>query len=363
MTILGILLAILAFGIIIMVHECGHFLMAKKMGITVFEFSIGMGPVLFQKQKNGTKYSLRLFPIGGFVNMAGEDDDGEEEDDDEPAEIPVDENGNEIEIVTFSSKKPWQQAVVLFAGVFMNLVLGLILAVIITCMSNGIASMEISRFEEGSMSSQQLQVGDVLVSIDGNKVNIDMDLSYALQQIKGESATIVVRRDGELLTLEDVPFQRETDPVSGGTYLIVDFKVSPIPLNPWTVLKQSVLYTISTVKIVWLSLWGMLTGEYSVNDLSGPIGATQQMGETLSTYGLKSFLAIACMIDLNVAVFNLLPIPALDGFKLWVIGIEKIIRRPISKKILSIINVAGLVLLMLFMIYIAFHDVFKLLGG
>lgn len=368
MTILGIVLAVLAFGIIIMVHECGHFSMAKKLGITVFEFSIGMGPAIFQKQKNGTKYSLRLFPIGGYVNMAGEtDEDIEEEpyDNEEEAEEPepyLDENGNEIEVVPFSSKSKGQQALVLSAGVFMNLILGLILAVIITCMSGAIPSMEISRFTEGATSSSQLEVGDTLVSIDGIKVRIDMDLSYALGQIKGDTATIVVRRDDELVTLQDVPFNRETDPVSGGTYLIVDFKVKPIALTPWTVIKQSVLYTISIVKITWSSLIGMLTGQYSVNDLSGPIGATQQMGSVLATYGVKSFLSMACMIDINVAVLNILPIPALDGFKLWILAIEKIIRRSIPKKAINAINVTGFLLLMVLMVYIAFHDVGRIIG-
>lgn len=366
MTVVGIVLAILAFGIIIMVHECGHFFMAKKMGITVFEFSIGMGPTIFQKQKNGTKYSLRLFPIGGYVNMAGEGDDGsleEDEENNEPEEVPCDENGNEIDVVTFSSKAPWKQALVLSAGVFMNLILGLILAIVITCMSTAIPSMEIARFSEGATSDSMLQVGDTLVVVDGVRVRIDMDLSYALQQIKGDTTTIVVRRDGELITLENVPFTREVDPVSGATYLMVDFKVKPIPLTPWTVLKQSILYIWSTIKIVWLSLWGMLTGQYSVNDLSGPIGATQQMGATLATYGLRSFLSIAFMIDVNVAVLNILPIPALDGFKLWVLGIEKITRRKISAKALNIVNLAGFAVLMLLMIYIAFHDVGRILGG
>ena len=203
--IVTILLAILIFGVIIMIHELGHFLTAKAVGIRVPEFSIGMGPQLCHFTKGETKYTLRLFPIGGYVAMEGED---EESSDDR----------------AFCNKKPWQKILVIAAGATMNLILGFLIMLGIVCSRPVVSSTQISYFDPSAVSSEQLQLGDEILKINDYKVHTANDLIYAFLDVGTDPVQITVRRDGEVITLEDVPFAYEE--VEGQTIVQLDFKVA-----------------------------------------------------------------------------------------------------------------------------------------
>lgn len=342
-----ILMAILFFGLIIGIHELGHFLSAKLFGVKVNEFSLGMGPAIFKKQKGETKYSLRLLPIGGFVSMEGEDESSEDE-------------------RAFCNKKWWKKFIIVAAGAIMNLILGFIFVVILTSMEDLIGTTQIHSFYENATSSQYgLEVGDTIKEINGTNIYSSRDISYALQRDEDGIYDFVVERNGEKIELSDVHF--ETKPAENGhNTIIFDFIIVGVEKNPLNVLSTSVMDTISTARLVWLTLFDLITGHYGINDLSGPVGTVSIIAETTSEAvasgaGFDLIVYIMALISINVGVFNLLPIPALDGGRLFFILIEAIRRKPVPAKYEGYIHAAGMVLLMLLMVVITFNDIKNLI--
>ena len=334
-----IIITIVVFGVLIFIHELGHFLVAKAMGIRVNEFALGMGPRLCGFVKGETKYSLRLLPIGGYCAMEGEDDTSEDE-------------------RAFCNKPVWRRILVVAAGAFMNLVLGFVLLIILVSTMNLVGTTKIAQFNEGAISNQYLQVGDEIVSINGSHVFIDNDIVYGLLSDRDGVVDMVVKRNGEKVKLTGVTFQTE-DLGDGVTGTNIDFKVYGVEKTFFGVIKQSACWTLSVVKLVWGSLIDLLTGQFGLNQLSGPVGVASAIGEA-STMGIRSLLLFVVFITVNLGVFNLLPIPALDGGRLVFLIVEGIRRKPIKPEHEGWVHMIGFGLLMLLIVVVTFNDIVKL---
>lgn len=334
------LASIFVFGIVIFIHELGHFLTAKFSGITVEEFAIGMGPTLFRFKRKGTVYAIRLLPIGGFVSMEGED----EESDDEGSftKAPV---GNRI--------------LVTVAGACMNLILGFLVLIVVVSMESSIVSRTVAEFYPNASTQQHgLQVGDTILAVNGRRCFVANDVSYEFARTQEGTADLTVLRNGEKITLEDVVF--ETAEQDGQQYLVIDFKVYPIEKTVVNVLKEAGNWTLSLARMVILSFTDLVTGRIAVNNLSGPVGIVSAIGQA-SSLGLRPLLLLLALITINLGIFNLLPVPALDGGRLAFLILEAIRRKPIQQKYEIAVNAAGFVLMIGLMIFATFNDITKLL--
>lgn len=379
MIFLKILAALFIFGIIIMVHEWGHFLVAKWMKVRVNEFAIGMGPKLISWGKGETQYSLRLFPIGGFCAMEGEDDGAPT-----PASMGGNADRSEEEHAgdsagesgSFAEKPVWRRVLIVVAGATMNLVLGflVLLCTFAFCQKqadNGrvyFNSTTIAELPETSPAYETgLRVGDTVLRVNGKRIATDMDLSMLMQSDEDGVLSMVVRRDGEKLTLPAVQFRLATDEETGTRYLIYDFKVQGVERNVWTTVKQAGKMEYSMTVMVWRSLGDLLSGRYGLNDLSGPVGTVDYIGDAVSQAvsqdGWRTLLTMIALITINVGVFNLLPLPALDGGRLLFLIIEGVTRKRIPAKYEGIVHFIGLLLLFALMIVVTFSDIRKLITG
>lgn len=332
----------LVFGVMIFIHEAGHFFTARACGITVKEFAIGMGPKLFSwtSKKHGTQHSLRLLPIGGYVSMEGEDDDSEDEN-------------------AFCNKPVWKRMLVVAAGPFMNIILGILLTLVVVLAQGPIGSTVIAQFNDNAVSNEKLAVGDEIVKIDGTFVFTGNEVMYEIMNQGYEPIDVVVKRDGEKITLEDVSFGILSE--EGIAFGNMDFKVKAEDKNIGNVLKQTVTRSVSTVKMVYDSLIGMLSGRFGLDAVSGPVGVAQTVGDAAKT-DFVGFLYIGAILTINLGVFNFIPFPALDGGRFLLLCVEAIRRKPIDKKIEGYINFAGLIILFGFMIFITCKDIFNLFG-
>ena len=386
-----ILAAIFVFGIIILVHELGHFLMCKLMGVRVNEFAIGMGPKLLSFGKKETAYTLRLFPIGGFCAMEGEDEgaptpsaiggnaDRAEEDGGEPALPDEEEAPAEPDPRAFPNKKVWRRILIVVAGAAMNLVLGYVLLVayygIFTVPDASgkarFSSTIIASLPETAVSYQTgLRPGDEIVKIDGKRTVTDSDIVMIMQSDEDGIMDMTVRRavDGKKKTvlLKGVQFQLEVGE-NGKNRLIYDFKVLGIEKTVWSTLVQAGKMEYSVATMIWRSLGDLITGKYGINDLSGPVGTMDRIGDAVAgantSEGMMTLIMLVVMITVNVGIFNLLPLPALDGGRLIFLLFEGIFRRPVPAKYEGMVHFIGLMLLLLLMVVVTFSDIWKIVAG
>lgn len=340
------LVAILFFGLLISIHELGHFVFAKLFKVKVNEFALGMGPAIFKKKKGDTTYALRLLPIGGYVSMEGEDEES------------ADENA-------FNRKKVWKRIIIVAAGAIMNLILGVVIVGTILSMDDLIATNKVLYFHEGAISQQTgLQENDEIISIDEKKVWSGMDVSFLMARSDDGVFDMTVRRDGEKVKLEDVTF--ETRKEGKFTHITYDFVILGEEPNVLNVIGNSFKQSASMARMVWLSLFDLVTGQYGLTDLSGPVGTVNIIADMASSAaqskeGLISTLNIMAFISINIGVFNLMPLPALDGGRLFFLIIEGIRRKPIKPKYEGFIHGAGLVLLLLLMVVVTFNDIVNLI--
>ncbi|MBQ9679932.1 MAG: RIP metalloprotease RseP [Ruminococcus sp.] len=446
-TIALILIAVALFELIIFFHEGGHFITAKKSGIKVNEFALGMGPKLFGFTKGETTYSFRLFPIGGYCAMEGEDEDSEN-----PR--------------AFNNAKIWKRMIVIIAGAVMNILFGLVLMMITLLPQEQFASTTVAEFSPSSFTAVTgLQAGDKIVKINDYAVNTSTDFSFALytlpvSEVDGSELSIykedcafdlyvratelvdedtteeqnsalvkslqtaqteiakadskdsaykvfseyynsladilgkehaeeipeieeretrqryrtdmTVIRDGEKVDLQNVDLLTLKKSADDDTpQLQIDFFIEPIEKNIGTLLQQTFASTVSVVRMVWGSLIGLIKGQFSLNDMSGPVGIasaiTEVAGESLRTSGfgsaVNSIVYIMMVITINLGVVNMLPFPALDGGRFLMLLIEWIFRKPVPRRVESVINTIGLVLLLGLSAVIAVKDVWKLFSG
>lgn len=340
------LIILLIFGVLIFIHELGHFLVARACGVTVKEFAIGMGPKLASKKskKSETLYSLRALPIGGYVSMQNED--GLDEDvtsDDENA---------------FCNKSVPKRMLITVAGAVMNLLLGFIIMTVLVFSSQALGSTVIAEFDDNAISEGQLMVGDEIVKVDSVRVHTWNELAYEIMNSGYEPVDITLRRDGEVIVVEDVSFGVFDE--NGATFGAVDFIPYAEAKTFPNLIKHSFFRSVSTVKMVIDSVVGMINGRFGIEAVSGPVGVVGVV-ETAAKDGFMSFLYIVSVLTINLGVFNLLPFPMLDGGQLLFLAIEGIIGRPVNRKIQSYVNFAGAVLLFGFMIFITCKDVLNLI--
>ena len=348
MTALYILLAILAFGVMILLHELGHFLTARAFGVAVKEFSIGMGPPLLShtSKRTGIVYKLSLLPIGGYVAMAGED----EESDDPNA---------------LNRKPAWQRLIIMAAGGVTNLVTGFLMMLLcVALIANSLAAPTVDRFPERADGSPVasyeagLRVGDRILSVDGRRVRIGAELDYEIMRRGIAPVTLVVERGGQELVFENFSFPtyEESNQRLGGR----DFYLATEEGTLGNVLRHAFFRSVMTVRMVWESLYDLITGRFGLDAVSGPVGVTSAMVETART-GTVNFLYLVAVISLNLGIVNLFPLPALDGGRILFLGIAAVIRRPIPERVEGAIHFFGILVLFALMILITGKDVLNLI--
>lgn len=333
------LVAILLFLILIIIHEFGHFIAAKLLGVRVNEFAVGFGPKLFSFKGKETKYAFNLIPFGGYCAMEGEDTDSADE-------------------RAFCNKAAWRRFLIVAMGAIFNLLLGLIIVAIILAPSEAFASTKIAVFDENAKSqSTGLKIDDEILEVDGRKIYTTYDLSYAFTNVKDGKIDITVLRDGKEKLLKDVTFNTETE--QGISYLSLDFKVYGIKKTVGSYIEQTFKTSVSYCAVIGRSLIDLIAGKYGISAISGPVGVTVAIAD-VAKQNLLNILPIMALITINLGLFNLLPIPALDGGRLLFILFEMITRRPVPQKYESIIHAAGFVILIIFMALIAAKDIWAL---
>lgn len=313
----------------IIIHEGGHFLFAKLFKVKVNEFSLGMGPVLLKKQKGETQYSLRAFPIGGFVKMEGEDENSEEEG-------------------AFNKKKVYQKILIVIAGAIMNIVLGFIILVFITSLTTG--DFKTTKVDKPLSSQPALLAGDVVTEIDNNRIISNIDIPFLIMRLKGDTTTVKVIRNNKEITINDYKLVNEEGTIILGFTPVIEKK------NALNVVSNSAKLTVSIVRMVWLSLLDLVTGKIGIEQASGPIGLTTAVGQAADS-GAASLFTLIAFITINLGVFNLLPLPALDGGRLVFLLIEALRGKPVKAEYEGYVHFAGFILLMLLMVLVTFNDI------
>ncbi len=338
---MGIILAIIIFSFIVFFHELGHFLLAKKNGIDVEEFAIGMGPTLYSREYKGTKYAVRLFPIGGFCAM-GEDEEA------------TDSPGN------FNNKSVWARISVILAGPMFNFILAIIFATILTAMV-GYDRPVIESVAEGFPAEEAgLREGDRIVRMGEKKIRIFREITIYNQFHQGEDVEITYSRNGEEHRVTLSPKEDEELGYSRLGITSEGYRKANA-LEAVRYGAYSVNYWISTTVE---SLKMLITGKVSINNFTGPVGIVDVVEDTYQeskSYGnfvvLVELLNIAIMLSANLGVMNLLPFPALDGGRLVFLFLEAVRRKRVSPEKEGYVHMIGIVLLMLLMVFVMFNDI------
>ena len=346
-----ILLAILIFGLLIIVHELGHFIAAKSLGVKVNEFSVCMGPPIVQKTVGETTYSLRCIPIGGFCAMEGED---------ETSDNPR----------AFTSAKWWKRLIILIAGSFMNFLAGFVIIALVFSGVEAFGSPAVeSVYPNSSMEEAGILPGDVIYSVDGQRVFLDSDVSLLLGRLRSDRTDLVVKRDGQKVRLPNVLIEKREFEVEGETRMLYGINLKTEQASFGALMRNSWYSCIDFSRMVWMGLGDLITGRARLDEASGPVGMIHYMSETgksasTTAEGIQNVFYFASIIAVNLAVVNLLPIPALDGGRIFLLIVtvllETILRRKINPKYEGYIHAAGMILLFGLLAFITFHDVWML---
>ncbi len=333
--------AILIFCILIFVHELGHFIAAKLLGIRVHEFAIGMGPKLWSRQKGETKYSIRLLPIGGFCALEGEDQSSTDE-------------------KALSNKPAWVKLIVMAAGAFMNVLLGLLLLFWLYGTAKTVVVPEVMTVETGSAAEVAgMQVGDEILCIDGRRIHIASDLYMARSQLTGEETEVVIRRGGEKIILSLTPDIKEAGAMMG-------VRLAQTKNTIGLTIKTGFYSTVFYARVILETFVDLLRGKVAFSNMSGPVGIVSEIGSAVQDTaqngweGFMNLLQLTILLTINLGVFNLLPIPALDGGRIFFVLIEMIRRKPLPPEKEGMVHFVGFALLILLSIVIAYMDVLKL---
>ncbi|MBO5059581.1 MAG: site-2 protease family protein [Clostridia bacterium] len=380
------IVTIVIFLVMITLHEFGHFIMAKTVGVKVLEFSVGMGPAIFKRQGTETLYSVRVFPIGGYCKLEGEDGDS-----DDPS--------------AFSNQKLWKRFLVVSAGAVFNLILGFILFVIIVGMTGPFLSNTVGKVDERSYLAQSgVVAGDKIIAIDGHKINFYDDIAlYTGEFSEDTEFDLTVKRNGEKLKFKlkpsvnvtTVTYDRNsasyTDTINGiteqytrsfdegvipeayigkevtTTRCIIGFEPLVVDVTARNILPQAWHYTGYIARSIFMALGEMFTGETGLDNVSGPVGVAGVVSEAVNsgTNHRESFiniLFIVAMLTVNLGIFNLLPLPALDGGRLFFMLIELVRGKPVPPEKEGVVHAIGLLLLLALAVVICFNDILKLIG-
>lgn len=352
---MSIIFAILIFSFLIFIHEFGHFITAKLSGVQVNEFSMFMGPAIWKKQIGETLYSIRCIPIGGYCAMEGEDGDSE--------------NPH-----SFGNAAWWKRFLILVAGAGMNLIAGVLIMILVAMPIQQVVLPTVGSFEDGCTlnGANGLQVGDTILEVDGEKVYVQSDFSMFLAINPGDVHDLVVLRNGEKVYLDNFLMEKHEFPNEDGTTSMrygFSFQLS----NKFTFadkLDYGWKNALNAGRTVRLSLQMLLSGEVGMSDMSGPVGIVDQMNNVASQsgnwfYAMLNLLNFGGIIAINLAIMNLLPIPALDGGRvvslLLTTAIERITKKKLDPKYEGYIHAAGMVVLLILMAVIMFKDIFQII--
>lgn len=326
------LLAILLFCIMIFPHELGHFVVAKALGVKVNEFALGMGPAIFKKQKGETLYALRAIPIGGYCAMEGENEESEDN-------------------RAFNNKPGWAKISVLIAGATMNVVIAIIILSIMVGVV-GSATTIVDKVEADSPAAMAgLQEGDKIVAVEGRELDRWSDLATYIAAADGKEISITIIRDKQEMTIETTPAKEEDRYIIGVTP-----KASH---NVFVAVGNGAKASWGMTKMMFTSLKQLITGEVSTKELTGPIGMVSLVNDT-QKYGLWYFGYLTALISLNLAIINLLPLPALDGGRILFVLIRKITGKAITDNMEGIVHTVGLLMLFGLMIYVTWNDITRI---
>ena len=356
------LASLLVFGGVVLVHELGHFMAARHCGIHVEEFSIGFGPRLWSKTKNGTTYSIRLLPLGGynlFSTPPPEDDDEAEEGEIPPkpprktALFPLAVSGQKFEDATAG-----QRFFVTLCGALMNFVLGVVVLLVLVLSQGRLGSTTIADFSDGAKSAETLQTGDTILQVDGKPCWTIYTLADAFDGTE-KTHTMKVLRGGEVVTLPAVtvgPTLNEDGSVSYAT----DFRVAAQKLSVHSVaVVTGEMFRYYSGAILG-GFWQLFTGQAGMEELSGPIGTVSAVSQAVR-YGWRDVLSLMALLTINVGIFNLLPIPALDGCKLLFLAWEGLTGHPVPDSVQGFVNTAGMVALVWLMVLVTLQDLTRFL--
>ena len=350
---MSVLFAILLFSILIFVHELGHFVAAKLSGVQVNEFSMFMGPALWKKKVGETLYAIRLIPIGGYCAMEGED-------------------GGSDNPRSFDKAAWWKRLIILAAGAAMNFIIGVQIMVMVYLPVQRVVVPVINSFEEFSTvdGANGLQVGDRILEVDGEKLYVQSDFSLILTLNGGDVHDLVVERQGKKVLLDDFLMEKhEVTYEDGSTGMLYGMNFSVEELDFPGKLAYAWNNSLDTVRMVRLSLQMLFTGKAGFSDMSGPVGIVEQMSDVAQASetwldALLNMLYFGGFIAINLAVMNLLPIPALDGGR--IVGVvlttvvEAVTKKKINPKYEGYLHGAGMVLLLGLMAVIMFKDIIGL---
>ena len=341
---LQIILAILAFGMLVIVHEFGHFITAKRGGVQVNEFWIGMGPTLLKKERNGTLYCLKLLPFGGACVMEGED-------------------GESDSAHSFGKASLPRRMLIVAAGALMNFLIGFLIVLAVTRPNGpngGYIVSTLADVDPASTAAGELQAGDEILSVDGYRILVRTDFEMALSRGADTIYEVTVRRDGEKLTLPAVRLEAAVEGEDGRKMSGLTFAEQPDSIGLH--LSMAARTSVNYARLVWVSLGMLVSGQVGVDQLSGPVGVASVMATTAS-YSLAAFLQLVAFISINLGVMNLLPLPALDGGRLVFLIIEGIRRKPVPPQYEGYIHAAGLMLLLALMVYVTGQDIVRIVAG
>lgn len=342
---MSIIIALIIFSLIILFHELGHFLLAKFNGVTVLEFSLGMGPRILSKEWRGTRYSLKLLPFGGSCMMLGEDEEAGEEG-------------------SFGSKSVWARISVIAAGPIFNFIMAFLASVVVIAMVGYDPADVYKVYEDYPAAEAGIQAGDIITKINGKNIHVAREVTNYVSFHQGETYTVTYERDGESHVAVVEPVQNEDGKyimglVAGSTYQ---------KGNVLTTLKYSVYEVKYWIDLTLESLKMLFKGQVGVKEMSGPVGVVNVIGETYTESAKISMFAvivnmlnIAILLSANLGVMNLLPIPALDGGRLVFLVIEAIRGKRVNPEREGMVHFIGLMALMVLMVVVLYNDVMRLL--
>jgi regulator of sigma E protease len=349
---------VVALAVLIVVHEFGHFILAKRLGVRVLRFSVGIGPVIFSRRIGETEYALSAIPVGGYVKMLGEDDDTEGFD---PAE-----SGR-----AFSARPVGHRALIVAAGPVFNFIFAILVYIALHLFYGVATPSELPRVAGTTpgMPAEKagLTAGDLITAVDGAPVTTWEGLAQLIRDSGGRTLDLTVERAGQVVQLPITPERRQATDLfgepTGETYLIGvvrDTELSPVPVHRAVYL--GVERATTGVLLVFEGLYRMVTGRISARELGGPIAIARTAGEQ-ARQGLGPFLNALGFLSINLAVLNVLPIPVLDGGHLFFFLLEALLRRPIRQRHREIAQQMGLLILVTLMLFVFYNDIHRLLEG
>lgn len=341
-TVVSILAALLLLGVLITVHEFGHYTVGRLLGFTILEFSVGMGPVILQKKKNGIRYCLRCLPVGGMCRFEGE------------------EEGSSASEGAVYAQKRWKRFLVIAAGPVMNILFAILLA-FVALFAYGDTVPTVIEAPVAAMPAEAagVKAGDILVSVDGKKVTGIEDAIARLKVASPERVSLVIERDGvrQTLVLNDI-----YDAEAGYNRIGVTIGYTRARCGFFRAWGGSVRYVWEILRETLAFFGTLFKGQAKASDVSGVVGTVAVIGEAVR-YGFETILRLACLISASLAFTNLLPIPALDGGSLFFILVSAVIGKEIPPEKQGLINLIGLLLLLGLMIFVTVNDVRNLIGG